>query len=192
MRRNAARGLWGGGYSCSLLETGGQLLQYTCVGMTALRLVAVAPRGVSLQERVLHHSQPAAVLLSPTTRPPTRDLKPANLMISGNLHADVEQLYLDSGVVKVADFGLSKSLVPVDRHGSMSMSLTQVGGGERERAGTGGCKVCPCQGWQASARCWAVLRRPFSMGSPTRGAVADVWTLLPSHLPLCSGVQADW
>jgi len=47
-------------------------------------------------------------------------------MISGNLHADVEQLYLDSGVVKVADFGLSKSLVPVDRHGSMSMSLTQV------------------------------------------------------------------
>lgn len=57
-----------------------------------------------------------------------RDLKPANLMISGNLHADVEQLYLDSGVVKVADFGLSKSLVPVDRHGQMSMSLTQVGG----------------------------------------------------------------
>jgi hypothetical protein len=47
-------------------------------------------------------------------------------MISGNLHADVEQLYLDSGVVKVADFGLSKSLVPVDRHGQMSMSLTQV------------------------------------------------------------------
>ncbi|WIA29235.1 hypothetical protein OEZ86_011743 [Tetradesmus obliquus] len=55
-----------------------------------------------------------------------RDLKPANLMISGNLHADTEQLYLDSGVVKVADFGLSKSLVPVDRHGQMSMSLTQV------------------------------------------------------------------
>jgi hypothetical protein len=60
--------------------------------------------------------------------PPLRDLKPANLMISGNLHADVEQLYLDSGVVKVADFGLSKSLVPVDRHGSMSMNLTEVGG----------------------------------------------------------------
>jgi hypothetical protein len=57
-------------------------------------------------------------------------------MISGNLHADVEQLYLDSGVVKVADFGLSKSLVPVDRHGSMSMSLTQVG--DRE----GGVSAC--------------------------------------------------
>jgi hypothetical protein len=52
-------------------------------------------------------------------------------MISGNLHADVEQLYLDSGVVKVADFGLSKSLVPVDRHGQMSMSLTQVRQGRR-------------------------------------------------------------
>ena len=34
-----------------------------------------------------------------------RDLKPANLMIAGNLHADTEQLYLDSGVIKVADFG---------------------------------------------------------------------------------------
>ena len=63
----------------------------------------------------------------PLPSPPLRDLKPANLMISGNLHADVEQLYLDSGVVKVADFGLSKSLVPVDRHGSMSMNLTEVG-----------------------------------------------------------------
>ena len=47
-------------------------------------------------------------------------------MISGNLHADTEQLYLDSGVIKVADFGLSKSLVPVDRHGQMTVSLTQV------------------------------------------------------------------
>eukprot|EP00877_Chromochloris_zofingiensis_P012895 jgi/Chrzof1/785/Cz01g28220.t1 len=55
-----------------------------------------------------------------------RDLKPANLMISGNLNADTEQLYLDSGVIKVADFGLSKSLVPVDRHGQMTMSISQV------------------------------------------------------------------
>ncbi|KAI8477080.1 MAG: kinase-like domain-containing protein [Monoraphidium minutum] len=55
-----------------------------------------------------------------------RDLKPANLMISGNLNADAEQLYLDSGVIKVADFGLSKSLVPVDRHGQMTMAINQV------------------------------------------------------------------
>jgi serine/threonine protein kinase len=55
-----------------------------------------------------------------------RDLKPANLMISGNLNADAEQLYLDSGVMKVADFGLSKSLVPVDRHGQMTMNINQV------------------------------------------------------------------
>lgn len=57
---------------------------------------------------------------------PSRDLKPANLMISGNLNADAEQLYLDSGVIKVADFGLSKSLVPVERHGKMTLSATQV------------------------------------------------------------------
>ena len=55
-----------------------------------------------------------------------RDLKPANLMISGNLNADAEQLFLDSGVIKVADFGLSKSLVPVERHGAMTVSLSQV------------------------------------------------------------------
>lgn len=30
-----------------------------------------------------------------------RDLKPANLMIAGNLNADTEQLFLDSGVIKV-------------------------------------------------------------------------------------------
>ncbi|GIL72919.1 hypothetical protein Vretimale_4568 [Volvox reticuliferus] len=52
-----------------------------------------------------------------------RDLKPANLMIAGNLHADTEQLYLDSGVIKVADFGLSKSLVPVERHGGLAGAL---------------------------------------------------------------------
>lgn len=55
-----------------------------------------------------------------------RDLKPANLMISGNLNADIDQLYLDSGVIKVADFGLSKSLVPVDKHGAMCMNINQV------------------------------------------------------------------
>eukprot|EP00200_Dunaliella_tertiolecta_P005622 CAMPEP_0202350340 /NCGR_PEP_ID=MMETSP1126-20121109/7453_1 /ASSEMBLY_ACC=CAM_ASM_000457 /TAXON_ID=3047 /ORGANISM="Dunaliella tertiolecta, Strain CCMP1320" /LENGTH=516 /DNA_ID=CAMNT_0048942295 /DNA_START=80 /DNA_END=1630 /DNA_ORIENTATION=+ len=44
-----------------------------------------------------------------------RDLKPANLMFSGNLHADVEQLILDSGVVKVCDFGLSKTLMANDK-----------------------------------------------------------------------------
>jgi len=35
------------------------------------------------------------------------------LTISGNLHADVEQLLGDCG--QGSDFGLSKSLVPVDK-----------------------------------------------------------------------------
>lgn len=77
-------------------------------------------------------------------------------MISGNLHADVEQLYLDSGVVKVADFGLSKSLVPVDRHGSMSMSLTQVsvcggGGGGRGRGQAVGMESVSMPGMGSAA-----------------------------------------
>lgn len=59
-----------------------------------------------------------------------RDLKPANLMIAGNMYADAEQLYMDSGVVKVADFGLSKSLVPVDKHGNMQLNDTYKMTGE--------------------------------------------------------------
>lgn len=89
-------------------------------GQLIIILLNVA--SVSLQQALI----PAEQLLLCSHVSPPRDLKPANLMISGNLHADVEQLYLDSGVVKVADFGLSKSLVPVDRHGQMSMNLSQV------------------------------------------------------------------
>lgn len=55
-----------------------------------------------------------------------RDLKPANLMISGNLNADVEHLFLDAGVIKVTDFGLSKSLVPVEKHGRLEGHLQET------------------------------------------------------------------
>ena len=51
-----------------------------------------------------------------------RDLKPANLMISGNLNANAEQLYLDSGVIKVADFGLSKSLNATDKNNNVDLT----------------------------------------------------------------------
>jgi hypothetical protein len=43
-------------------------------------------------------------------------------MISGNLNADTEQLFLDSGVIKVADFGLSKSLIAADPHHKRDLS----------------------------------------------------------------------
>jgi serine/threonine protein kinase len=97
-----------------------------------------------------------------------RDLKPANLMISGNLHADVEQLYLDSGVVKVADFGLSKSLVPVDRHGSMSMSLTQVG--DRDREGRRGLSACMCV--------LGLLTAPWWLPGGTGGVCGTSWHVM--------------
>ena len=64
---------------------------------------------------------------TPSLHTRARAPQPANLMISGNLNADAEQLFLDSGVIKVADFGLSKSLVPVERHGAMTtVALSQV------------------------------------------------------------------
>ena len=39
-----------------------------------------------------------------------RDLKPANLMIGGNPYSDNDRLMNDTGVLKIADFGLSKTL----------------------------------------------------------------------------------
>lgn len=80
--------------------------------------VAAAPR--RQVEIALDFARSMAYLHSRRQPIVHRDLKPANLMISGNLNADTEQLFLDSGVIKVADFGLSKSLVPVDKHGTIA------------------------------------------------------------------------
>ncbi|MEW5309905.1 MAG: hypothetical protein WDW38_001748 [Sanguina aurantia] len=88
--------------ACSLADS----FQHTFFAPTVRRQVEVAldfARGMAY----LHSRRQPIV---------HRDLKPANLMIGGNLNADTEQLYLDSGTIKVADFGLSKSLVPVGKH----------------------------------------------------------------------------
>jgi serine/threonine protein kinase len=45
-----------------------------------------------------------------------RDLKPGNLMISGSQYVPRPRLVSDVGVVKLADFGLSKSLPKADKH----------------------------------------------------------------------------
>ena len=45
-----------------------------------------------------------------------RDLKPGNLMISGTQYLSQRALIDDVGVVKLADFGLSKSLPKADKH----------------------------------------------------------------------------
>ncbi|CAK0733933.1 hypothetical protein CVIRNUC_000357 [Coccomyxa viridis] len=44
-----------------------------------------------------------------------RDLKPGNLMIAGSQYHGKESLIFDTGTIKLADFGLSKSL-PVNKH----------------------------------------------------------------------------
>jgi serine/threonine protein kinase len=42
-----------------------------------------------------------------------RDLKPSNLMFKGSPHCTQAELALDTGVAKLTDFGLSKSLLQV-------------------------------------------------------------------------------
>ncbi|EIE26582.1 kinase-like protein [Coccomyxa subellipsoidea C-169] len=44
-----------------------------------------------------------------------RDLKPGNLMIAGSQYQSRDSLVFDTGTIKLADFGLSKSL-PVNKH----------------------------------------------------------------------------
>ncbi|CAG9464939.1 unnamed protein product [Pedinophyceae sp. YPF-701] len=74
----------------------------------------------------LHNRSPQAVI--------HRDLKPANLMVSGNPYRGAnqegfrERLMFDTGIIKVADFGLSKSLVlnkNKNKHGNVQLSDLQ-------------------------------------------------------------------
>ncbi|KAL4856575.1 SUMO-activating enzyme subunit 2 [Chlorella vulgaris] len=44
-----------------------------------------------------------------------RDLKPGNLLLSGGQYQDQLQIVFDTGMVKLADFGLSKTL-PINKH----------------------------------------------------------------------------
>lgn len=55
----------------------------------------------------LHQRRPSPII--------HRDLKPGNLMFSGSLYTSQRDLVYDHGTVKLADFGLSKTL-PVNRH----------------------------------------------------------------------------
>jgi serine/threonine protein kinase len=87
-----------------------------CSLADAFQKVYTAPSTRRQVEIALDFARSMAYLHSRRQPIVHRDLKPANLMISGNLNADIECLYLDSGTIKVADFGLSKSLLPVDKH----------------------------------------------------------------------------
>lgn len=55
----------------------------------------------------LHTRKPAPII--------HRDLKPNNLMFSGSPYQKPFELMFNSGVVKLADFGLSKTL-PINKH----------------------------------------------------------------------------
>lgn len=60
----------------------------------------------------MHNRKPGAII--------HRDLKPGNLMISGSQYHSRESLIYDTGSLKLADFGLSKSL-PVNKHASYDL-----------------------------------------------------------------------
>ncbi|KDD75764.1 protein kinase [Helicosporidium sp. ATCC 50920] len=70
----------------------------------ALEVALDAARGLAY----LHNPRRASPILH-------RDLKPGNLMLSGSAYQSQEEVVFNSGVVKLADFGLSKTL-PVNKH----------------------------------------------------------------------------
>ena len=55
----------------------------------------------------LHNRRPSPII--------HRDLKPGNLMLSGSSYQGQRQIVFETGTVKLADFGLSKTL-PVNKH----------------------------------------------------------------------------
>eukprot|EP00887_Chlorella_sp_A99_P006013 scaffold27.g6013.t1 len=69
----------------------------------AVEIALDAARGLAY----LHNRKPNPII--------HRDLKPGNLMLSGSQYQDQAQVVFDTGTVKLADFGLSKTL-PVNRH----------------------------------------------------------------------------
>ncbi|KFM24164.1 Dual specificity protein kinase splA [Auxenochlorella protothecoides] len=74
----------------------------------ALEIALDAARGLAY----LHNRKPTPVI--------HRDLKPGNLMLSGSQYQDRAQVVFNTGVVKLADFGLSKTL-PTNRHANFHL-----------------------------------------------------------------------
>lgn len=95
----------------------------------ALEVALDAARGLAY----LHNRQPTPVI--------HRDLKPGNLMLSGSMYQDTKQIVFNSGTVKIADFGLSKTL-PTNRHVDFELNdrfkLTGETGAPRGGLGEGG------------------------------------------------------
>jgi len=69
----------------------------------AIEIALDAARGLAY----LHNRRPSPII--------HRDLKPGNLMLSGSQYQSERQIVFDTGIVKLADFGLSKTL-PVNKH----------------------------------------------------------------------------
>jgi tRNA A-37 threonylcarbamoyl transferase component Bud32 len=74
----------------------------------AMEIAVDTARGLAY----MHNRKPGAII--------HRDLKPGNLMISGSQYHSRDSLIFDIGTMKLADFGLSKSL-PVNKHASYDL-----------------------------------------------------------------------
>lgn len=77
----------------------------------SVELALDAARGLAY----LHNRKPAPIV--------HRDMKPANLMIAGAMSVDRDSLVYETGVMKLADFGLSKSL-PMNKHAGYDLEDT--------------------------------------------------------------------
>lgn len=69
----------------------------------AVQIALDAARGLAY----LHNRRPSPII--------HRDLKPGNLMLAGSSYQNQRQIVFETGTVKLADFGLSKTL-PINKH----------------------------------------------------------------------------
>jgi serine/threonine protein kinase len=76
----------------------------------AVEVALDAARGLAY----LHNHKPSPII--------HRDLKPGNLMFSGSQYQNQYQIQFDVGTIKMADFGLSKTL-PVNKHADVQENL---------------------------------------------------------------------
>ena len=92
-----------------------------------------------------------------------RDLKPANLMLGGIPHDSTDlSLGGELGVIKIADFGLSKSLAQNVQAANSRRGLDTAASGLNEEDGLEGHEI---ERWAASNTTFRQLKEPLCIAA---------------------------